>query len=356
MKFSRKSKKTDVSKRSSNQSRKKLSNRDLSLKINEVKTLQKKFRFPFIKKLTWHKKQLKSPLITSLPSPRIEELENEFMNRLTKMYNKSETQTYQPKFHTHKRLLITRSVDDFARTSRKCYLYSSLSSEPVYQSLLKNTTRHSDTSLTIIPKYQLKQITDSSIKPPSDSNLPSKISMKSVSCLKKENSLTHRKLSLHWDENSLQSTLKQYQQQQAAIIEIDHQSYVSNNFSKPLEKSHSSPLPIHTNHLSISNNHIQSAHIIDQYQYEKKSGISLYSCVSEMGNDESMESISSDEESVKHSLLRYEGNINKKSLRHRWSLFDIWKRTMAKLPPILNSIWRQQLYRTGSREFRKFCW
>jgi hypothetical protein len=183
--------------------------------------------------------------------------------------------------------------------------------------------------------------------------------MKSSSCLKKENSLTHRKLSLHWDENSLKSTLKQYQQQQAAIIEIDYQSYASTsssaNFSKPLEKSHSSPLPIHTNHLSISNNHIQSAHIIDQYQYEKKSGISLYSCVSEMGNDESMESMSSDEESVKHSLLRYEDNINKKNLRHRWSLFDIWEKTMAKLPPILNSIWRQQLYRTGSREFRKFC-
>jgi hypothetical protein len=392
MKFRRKSKKTDLSKKLSHHSRKTLSNRDLSIKINEVKNSKKKFRFAFIKKLTWHKKKdtsmIKLPLITPLSSPPIAELENEFIFMLKKIYNKSETQNcqqekhstlvdpfnlnnslketmgecnqYQTKFHAGKRLLITRSVHDFARTSKKRYLYSSLSSQPVHQSLLKNVARrasHSDTSLNTIPRYRIKETIDSLIKPSSESinnkkSLACKISIKSESCLKKQNFPTNRKLSLHWNEDSLKSTSKQYQSQDAAIIEFEHQSYLS--FSKTLEKSHSSPLPINKNHSSIINNHIQNAHIIHQYPYENKNKISLYACASEIGNDQSTESISSDDENVERRLLQYHENINKKNLRHRWSLLDIWQTTMAKLPPILNCVWRKRLHRTGSREFREF--
>jgi hypothetical protein len=91
MKFDRKLKKTDLFKRSSHHSRKNLPNRDLSIKTNEAENSKKKFRLSFIKKLTWHKKKdistIKLPLITSLSSPRIEELENEFMFTLKKINN-----------------------------------------------------------------------------------------------------------------------------------------------------------------------------------------------------------------------------------------------------------------------------
>ncbi|CAF3388860.1 unnamed protein product [Rotaria sp. Silwood1] len=340
----------------------------------------------------WHKKKDKStiklPLITRLPSPRIEELENEFMNVLKNMYNNSETSNYEKRkyttvvdlfnlnntlketieecnqyqtmFHASKRLLLTRSVDDFANISIKPYLYSSLSSQFIYQSCLKNKVRrsnYSDKSLTNISKCQIREITDSSIKLLLELTNTSKTYNKSELCLKKENSPINHKLSLHWDESSLKLTSKHDQQQEsAAIIEIEHQSYSSISsssidFSKPLEKSYSSPLPMNTNHLSSNNKNIQSAHLIDQYQYENKNRISLYSCISEMENDESTKTISSDDENVKHNLFQYQDTINKKNIRHRWSLFDIWETTIAKLPPILNCIWRQRLYRTGSREF-----
>ncbi|CAF5038288.1 unnamed protein product, partial [Rotaria sp. Silwood1] len=340
----------------------------------------------------WHKKKDKStiklPLITRLPSPRIEELENEFMNVLKNMYNNSETSNYEKRkyttvvdlfnlnntlketieecnqyqtmFHASKRLLLTRSVDDFANISIKPYLYSSLSSQFIYQSCLKNKVRrsnYSDKSLTNISKCQIREITDSSIKLLLELTNTSKTYNKSELCLKKENSPINHKLSLHWDESSLKLTSKHDQQQEsAAIIEIEHQSYSSISsssidFSKPLEKSYSSPLPMNTNHLSSNNKNIQSAHLIDQYQHENKNRISLYSCISEMENDESTKTISSDDENVKHNLFQYQDTINKKNIRHRWSLFDIWETTIAKLPPILNCIWRQRLYRTGSREF-----
>jgi hypothetical protein len=171
-------------------------------------------------------------------------------------------------------------------------------------------------------------------------SLPSNLSIKSELCLKN--------CKLHWNENSLKLNSRDYQSHNAAIIDMDHQSYLALN--KSLEKSHSSPLPMNRNQSSISNNPIQSAHFIDQYLDENKNPMSLYSYVSEMGENQSTESISSDEESVKRSLLQY----TKKNLRHRWSFLDIWKTTMSKLPPILNRIRRKRLRRTGSREFREF--
>ncbi|CAF3329315.1 unnamed protein product [Rotaria sp. Silwood2] len=393
MKFSVKLKDIDIFKRLSHHSRRKLSNHDVPIIINEVKPVKKKFRFSPIKKLIWHKKKdrsiIKLPLITRLPSPHIEELENEFMNALKKMYNNLETPNYekekhstvvdffhlnntlketidecnqyQTMFHASKRLLITRSVDDFVRISVKPYFYSSLSSQFVHQSCLKNKLRrsnYSDKSLTHISKCQSIETTDSSIKLLLELTNTSKISIKSESCLVKQNFPIDHKLSLQSIENSSKLTSKHYQQQEtAAIIEIEHQSYSSISssidYNKPLEKSYSSPLPINTNHLFIKKKNIQSAHIIDQHQYENKNEITLYSCISGIGNDESMKSISSDDENIKRDLFQYQDNINKKNIRHRWSLFDIWETTIAKLPSILNCIWRQRLYRTGSREFRK---
>ena len=121
--------------------------------------------------------------------------------------------------------------------------------------------------------------------------------------------------------------------------------------NKCLEKSHSSPLPMNTNQSLINDNRIQSAHIIHQYADENRNPVSVYSCVSEVGDNQSTESISSDEESVEQShLLQYNKN---KNLRHRWSFLDIWNTTVAKLPPILNRIRRKRLRLTGSREFRE---
>jgi hypothetical protein len=61
------------------------------IEIYQLKLTKKKFRLSFIKKLTRHKKKdistIKLPLITSLSSPRIEELENEFMFTLKKINN-----------------------------------------------------------------------------------------------------------------------------------------------------------------------------------------------------------------------------------------------------------------------------
>ncbi|CAF0960444.1 unnamed protein product [Adineta steineri] len=363
MKFNRKLQKTIILKRSSHHSRKKLSNHNLSIQIHNIKNFKKKFRFSFIKNFIWHKKThistTKLPLISSLSSPRIEELQNEFMNVLREMCNKSEIQKYQQKkysilsnllninhfskeiiqeynlyhqteSHTHNRLLTTRSVDNFTSKSIEHYLYSSLSSEPIHQSFLRNIIKRTNNSLIKIPLKSKVNKRNSSLN----------ISIKSESCLKKPNSLPHSKLSLKSASE---------QQQEAAIIDIE---YPSLNSIKPLEKSYSSPLPIKTNHLSFSNNYIQSAHIINQY--ENKSKISLYSSINEMESDESMESISSDEDNVKHSLLKYQENIHMKNLRHRWSLFDVWRKTMTKLPSTLNCIWRERLYHTGSREFCEF--
>ena len=303
MKFSRKS-----NKRSFDQSRK------------------KKFSLSFIKYLTWSKKKD----ISNVPLPNIENLENEFMFMLKKINNKLENQHSKTEFRANQRLLITRSIDDFARISRRQCPYSSVSSQFVHRSLLKPVARrssYSDVSLTAIPRCRIKETTNSSAEVFSES-------------INNKTSLPP----LRSNENSLKLSSNYYRSHNAAIIDFENQS------NKCLEKSHSSPLPINTNQSLISDNTIQSAHIIHQYSDENRNPVSVYSCVSEVGDNQSMESISSDEESVKRSLLQHNKN---KNLRHRWSLLDIWKTTMAKLPPILNRIRRKRLRLTGSREFRE---
>lgn len=113
-------------------------------------------------------------------------------------------------------------------------------------------------------------------------------------------------------ESILNKQTYSQQDNQSAIIEIEHKSYSSllssNDSDKPLEKSYSSPLPINKNYLFNNNNKIQSAHMINPYE---------------------------------------------DNTRRRSSLLKIWRTTVDKLPPILNCIWRQRLHRTGSREFCK---
>ena len=149
--------------------------------------------------------------------------------------------------------------------------------------------------------------------------------------------------SLHRNENS-------WQLSNAAILDIDPRSNLP--LTKSLEKSYSSPLPMNRNQSAMSNNNpIESAHLIDQYSDENHHPMCLYSCVSEVGENQSLGSISSEEEeSVPRTLLQYE----KTNLRHRWRFLEIWKTTMTKLPPMWNRIQRKQLQRTGSREFREF--
>jgi hypothetical protein len=199
---------------------------------------------------------------------------------------------------------ITRSIDDFARTSRQRYPQSSLSSQFVHQSLLKNAARrssYSNVSLTTIPKCRVKETTHSSAKVFSESindktNLPSNLLLQSESSLQNRNSSTNLQLSLYWNEKSLKSRSRHYLSHNAAIMDSDHQSNLSLN---------KSPLSMNTNQSSISNNPIQSAYIIDQYPYANKNTVSLYSCVSEIGDNQPTESISSNEDGVKRSLLQY---------------------------------------------------
>lgn len=259
--------------------------------LSEVNNSKKKFRLSFIKKLIWYKK--KSISINSLSSLRIEKIKNDLKNidslpSFSRPFRKADEEIYQyqRKFHAKKRLLMTRSIDSFAR---KWYLYSSLSS----QTVLPKRLSHSNISLTIISK----------------------------------------------------STSKQYQSQNAAIIEFEHQSHLSY-----LEKSHSSPLPMNTNHLYIYHNDIQSAHIINEHLYKNQNEISLQSCISEMENDQLTESASSDEDNVNCRLIQYHENIKKKTFQYTWSMLDFWKKTIS----ILNCVWRKQLQCTGSREFREF--
>ncbi|CAF1676521.1 unnamed protein product, partial [Rotaria magnacalcarata] len=123
--------------------------------------------------------------------------------------------------------------------------------------------------------------------------------------------------------------------------------------SKPLEKSYSSPLPINAKHFynnNNNNNNLQSAHFIDQYSKDR-SELSLDSSMNEIENNQSIKNIYSYDNNIENNLFQYENNIRKKTLQRRWSLLDIWKTTINKLPPIVNCIWRQQLHRTGSREF-----
>ena len=397
MKFSVKLKKINVFKRSPAHARKRPSSRDLSMITNEIKSTKKNFRFSPIKTFTWQKKKDGSTSkLPILSSPRIEELENEFMNVLEKMNNISEMKTsekekyarlvdscklndswkqtiegchqYQTIFRANRRLLITRSVDDFVRAPVESYLCSSFSSQFLGQLCLKNTARssnHSDILLSNSSKNQIQESINSSVKLFVESvsnkkNLPLKISLKCESYLEKQNPSSEPKPSLDRNETSLKLIPREYQQQEAAIIEVEHQSYPSSSLSvdinrKSLEKSYSSPLPMNRNHSSIIDKYIQSAHMIGQGQYENGSGISSYSYVTKVESDQSTtNSISSDKESVKQKLLRDQDNANEKYIRRRWSLFDMWETTMTKLPPILNCIWRQRLYATGSREFRRF--
>ena len=273
---------------------------------------KKRFFSAFFKHFSWYKKK-----DTSTLPPRIEELENEFMSLLETIHERNSKERIkeecQRKFYANKRLLITRSIDDFARFSRRRYFHSSFSSPFVHQAVLNNSVRRSnqsDLSLTNIPKYRAIEITNSSLQTFSES-ITSDIS-------------------------------KHSQSYDAAIIDFEHQS---------LGKSSSSPLPINTNHSSIMNNPLQSAHLIHPCFYENKNAVSLQSCCSQMGIDHSTEeTTSSDEENVNCSLLKHD----REYLRDRWSLMNIWESAKTRLPSVLNHIWRKHLGQTGSKDYRKF--
>ncbi|CAF2985279.1 unnamed protein product [Rotaria socialis] len=302
--------------------------------------------------------------MTHLSSPHTEERENEYTNALqnannhfkqenysnkidTIHFNTSLKETtkefnqYQTMFYADQKLLINRSLDNFTRKSINPYFNASLSSQFLHQTSFKRIARrlyYSDISLSMISKYQTKQNMNSSIKlllrsMDNKNNSSSKLVIEYESILNKQNSLS-----------SLKSDSKD--KEESAIIEIEHQSYnsiiSSIDLSKPLEKSYSSPLPINAKHF-YNNNNLQSAHFIDQYS-EDRSELSLDSSMNEIENNQSIKNIYSYDNNI-------ENNIRKKTVQRRWSLLDIWKTTINKLPPIVNCIWRQQLRRTGSREF-----
>ncbi|CAF4562713.1 unnamed protein product [Rotaria magnacalcarata] len=315
--------------------------------------------------------------MTHLSSSHTDERDNEYRNALQKANNHFKQENYSNKidtihfttsleettkqfnqyqtvFYAGQRLLINRSLDNFTRKSIKPYFNASSSSQFLHQTYFKSIAKrlyYSDISLSMISKYQTKQDMNSSIKlllrsMDNKNNYSSKLVIEYESILNKQNSLS-----------SLRNDSKD--KEESAIIEIEHQSYnsiiSSIDLSKPLEKSYSSPLPINAKHFynnnnNNNNNNLQSAHFIDQYSKDR-SELSLDSSMNEIENNQSIKNIYSYDNNIENNLFQYENNIRKKTLQRRWSLLDIWKTTINKLPPIVNCIWRQQLHRTGSREF-----
>lgn len=224
--------------------------------------------------------------------------------------------------YANERLLITRSIDDFARFSRRRDLHSSFSSPFVHRAVFKNAARRSNLSFTNISKYRTKEITDSSLK----------ISTESIG-----------NTSTFCSTRSTTSDISKYSQSHdAAVIDFEYQS---------LGKSSSSPLPINTNHSLVIQNTLQSAHLIHPCLYQNRNAVSLQSCCSEMGMDHSMEETSSsDEETIKHSLLKHDRDY----LRNRWSLMKMWEAAKTRFPSVLNQIWRKRLAQTASKEYCEF--
>ncbi|UJR15426.1 hypothetical protein I4U23_002371 [Adineta vaga] len=289
---------------------------------NSMNNSRRRFRLPFLTKLTWFRKKKQSTMkLSPLSSSYTEDHPIEFIDTLKTTYNKSEitlfnlySDQYQALFRANKRLLMTRSADDISSMSIKSY----------GDQLLLKTKRvnHSDI---LAPSARVSQTIHSSM------STPSKVinhTTKSKCCSMKENSPIHHPSSSYHDKISLQSLFQHNQQHDAAIIEVKYHQSLSMNYTKPISKSYSSPLPIKIQDLSLNNNPIESAHIFDQYQYAKCSVQSLYSCVSEMENDSSTESISSDEKNDNYHLLSHGTNLRRRMLHHRWSLFDIWQKTM----------------------------
>lgn len=369
----------NIFKRSSHHSRKKLSNRSLSVVVSEGKVARRRLGLSLLRRFKWAKNNgastIRPPSFVStirLAAPRIEALENEFMRRLKHMrYSNRRVDLQQaeqslqeaikkgPRYRTDcyasKRLLITRSADDLSRVAHNHGVATSRSSQAVRRPFLTRIlTRSScsDPSLITMNKEKVERRVPAHIRSAVESIRRDQTeTMKFESCLRKDHSKTTRKLSIHWDEQSLTSTSRQ---SQAAVIEVEHQTTLPIALCKPLQKSHSSPIPINTNHLSTNHNPIRSAHLLDQCSLERPSRMSLYACTSAMGNTHTTTSSSSDEDEVTGSLLQYPKKIKQVSLRDRWRLWDLWKNTLANVPSILNCVWRQRVHLTGSREFCKF--
>ena len=203
-----------------------------------------------------------------------------------------------------KRLIITRSADDFPRLSIEPPLKGSKSAQPLPQfsstAALQRTT-NSDPSLIRIVKIP------SIFKSESSNDQPGIIPMS---------------------------------QQPLPMIAV-----------RPLEKSYSSPLPMNQNRSAChEQDMIHSAHLIEPYSNEQTK--STATLISSGGTTTTETSSSNDESQTERSLLKNQNHLEEMSLRHRWSFVDLWRNTLTKIPSMWNCVWKQQVHRTGSREFR----